>query len=105
MSGIYEVDGREVQSGALHPVGLFAATAEGLLAVVSKYVQENAGRDGSELSAEALKNVMPAEDYDMVIRWLEKLWNTPLRTGNRRYYDNCLYYFAYLALSGNYRIW
>ena len=23
----------------------------------------------------------------------------------RRYYDNCLYFFALLALSGRYRIW
>jgi len=29
----------------------------------------------------------------------------PLRAGKRRYYDNCLYFFTLLALSGNYRIW
>jgi len=26
-------------------------------------------------------------------------------SGVRRYYDDCLYFFAFLALSGNYRIW
>jgi oligosaccharide reducing-end xylanase len=36
---------------------------------------------------------------------LRKFLNTSLRTGKRRYYDNCLYFFAYLALSGNYRIY
>ena len=36
---------------------------------------------------------------------VEQFWNTPLRTGSRRYYDNCLYLFSLLALSGNYRIW
>ncbi len=36
---------------------------------------------------------------------LEKFRNTPLRGGERRYYDNCLYFFSYLLLSGNYRIW
>ena len=36
---------------------------------------------------------------------VEKFWNTPLRTGDRRYYDNFLYMFAMLALSGNYRIY
>lgn len=36
---------------------------------------------------------------------IEKFWETPLRTGNRRYYDNCLYFFSFLLLSGNYRIW
>ncbi len=36
---------------------------------------------------------------------LERFWNTPLRQGNRRYYDNCLYLFAFMLLSGKYRIW
>ena len=54
---------------------------------------------------ELLKNIMPADIYDIAYRWIERLWNTPLREGERRYYDNCLYFFAYMALSGNYRIW
>ena len=29
----------------------------------------------------------------------------PMRTDKRRYYDNCLYFFTLLALSGNYRIY
>lgn len=36
---------------------------------------------------------------------LKKFWETPLREGNRRYYDNCLYLFCFMLLSGNYRIW
>ncbi|MBE5850794.1 MAG: xylanase [Lachnospiraceae bacterium] len=36
---------------------------------------------------------------------LAKFWDTPLRQGERRYYDNCLYLFAFLLLSGRYRIW
>ena len=36
---------------------------------------------------------------------VRRFWNTPLRDGPRRYYDNCLYFFALLALSGRYRIW
>ena len=35
--------------------------------------------------------------------WVRMLWNTPMRTGTRRYYDNFLYAFAMLALSGKYR--
>ena len=31
--------------------------------------------------------------------------NTPLRRGIRRYYDNCLYFFCLLMLTGNYRIY
>ena len=38
-------------------------------------------------------------------KWLEEFFRMPLRKGDRRYYDNCLYFFAFLALSGNYRIW
>ena len=33
--------------------------------------------------------------------WVRMLWNTPMRTGARRYYDNFLYAFAMLALSGS----
>lgn len=36
---------------------------------------------------------------------VEQFWNMPLRTDKRRYYDNCLYFFTLLALSGRYRIW
>ena len=36
---------------------------------------------------------------------VRRFWNTPLRDGPHRYYDNCLYFFALLALSGGYRIW
>ena len=36
---------------------------------------------------------------------IRRFWETPLRTGERRYYDNFLYLFAMLALSGNYRIY
>jgi oligosaccharide reducing-end xylanase len=32
-------------------------------------------------------------------------FNMPLRTDKRRYYDNCLYFFTLLALSGNYKIY
>lgn len=81
----YEVDGTPIDMPALHPVGLMAATAQGSLAVI-----------GSGQGEEAEKLAMD---------WVERLWKEPLRKGERRYYDNCLYFFAFLALSGNYRIW
>lgn len=62
---------------ALHPVGLLATNAMASLA-----------SDGPE-----------AEHF------VRLFWDTPLRTGQRRYYDNCLYFFSLLALSGNYRIY
>lgn len=48
----------------------------------------------------------PAPDaLDNAIRWVRLLWDTPIRTGTRRYYDNFLYAFAFLALAGEYRVW
>ncbi len=37
--------------------------------------------------------------------WLQRFWDTPLRKGTRRYYDNCLYLFCMMMLSGNYRLY
>ncbi len=99
MTGIFEIDGTEVPGSALHPVGMKVTTAEGLLAVVGPYLGMCGGKYG------LLESVMPKDLYELACRWLEDLWNTPLREGNRRYYDNCLYFFAFLALGGRYRIW
>ena len=82
---IYEVDGTSLHEPALHPVGLQVTTTQGILAVL--------GRTKDEESIRIAK------------KWLEAFFRMPLREGNRRYYDNCLYFFAFLALSGNYRIW
>ena len=82
---IYEVDGTSLHKPALHPVGLQVTTTQGILAVL--------GRTKDEESVRIAK------------KWLEEFFRMPLREGNRRYYDNCLYFFAFLALSGNYRIW
>lgn len=74
---IYEVDGRIAGEKALHPFAITATTAQASLAATGELARE----------------------------WVERFWNMPLRTGERRYYDNCLYIFAFLALSGRYRIW
>lgn len=73
----YTIEGIALDQEALHPVGLLATNAMASLAANGKYKKA----------------------------WVDKLWETPLRTGDRRYYDNCLYLFSLLALSGNYRIW
>ena len=80
---VYEVDGTPVEKNVLHPVGLLAATAQGALTVKKE----------------------DEEAWKIASGWVEWFWNQPLREGGRRYYDNCLYLFAFLALSGNYRIW
>ena len=82
---IYEVDGTSLHKPALHPVGLQVTTTQGILSVL--------GRTKEEQSIRIAK------------KWLEEFFRMPLRKGDRRYYDNCLYFFAFLALSGNYRIW
>lgn len=75
---IYEIDGTvAIKELALHPVGLPATVAQSVLAATTEASRE----------------------------WVESFYKMPLRTGKRRYYDNCLYFFAYLALSGNYRMW
>ncbi|MBO4458385.1 MAG: xylanase [Butyrivibrio sp.] len=82
---VYEVDGTNLELPVLHPVGLIATMAQSALAV--PYSKE------------------PGSDFEIASKWVEWFWNQPLRQGKRRYYDNCLYLFALLALSGKYRIW
>ena len=74
---IYEIDGTPVNSEALHPVAIPATVAQASLAT----------------------------DTETARDWVLRFWDLPMRTGKWRYYDNCLYVFAFLALSGNYRIW
>ena len=81
----YKVDGTPVEKPVLHPVGLLATIAQSALTI--------------PYSADA------DSDFAIAKQWVEWFWNEPLRKGERRYYDNCLYIFALLALSGNYRIW
>ena len=73
----YEVDGRVAEDSVLHPVAITATVAQASLASKSPCRME----------------------------WVERFFTLPLREGKRRYYDNCLYIFAFLALAGKYRIW
>ena len=81
----YTVSGERTGQPALHPIGLLAATAQASLAVDGPISL------GSHEPAKAI-----------AAGWADRLWETPMRTGERRYYDNCLYFFAFLALSGRY---
>ncbi|MCG7378608.1 glycosyl hydrolase family 8 [Paenibacillus sp. ACRSA] len=73
----YTIEGEAFDEPSLHPIGLLATNAMASLAA-----------DGPH-----------AESF------VHQFWNTPLRQGERRYYDNCLYFFSLLALSGRYRIY
>ncbi len=57
------------------------------------------------IATNAVAVALAKEDDPNAILCLKKFWETPLRSGVRRYYDNCLYMFAFLILSGRYRIW
>ncbi len=81
---VYEIDGTPISEEAMHPVAITVTVAQGSLAVL--------GRGDSDKD-------------DLAKYWIKRFWNLPLRKGVRRYYDNCLYFFAFLALSGNYRIY
>ena len=81
----YHLDGTPVllpdgtEEKALHPVGLLATLAQTTMAC-------------SPAAATAAEKIV------------RRFWETPLRQGERRYYDNCLYMFAMFALSGKYAI-
>lgn len=81
-SHAYTVDGTPLTLATLHPVGLIATTAEASIAA------RHSALPGAEETARW---------------WVRTFWETPLRTGDRRYYDNFLYLFALLALSGRYQ--
>ena len=84
---VFDVDGTPADKTVLHPLGLLATTAQGALTVsCEKSEDEDSG-------------------WNVAKKWVEWFWNQPLRKGERRYYDNCLYLFALLALSGNYRMY
>lgn len=74
---IYELDGTKLPEKALHPVAIIATNA------CTGALVENENSD----------------------KWMKRFLETPLRLGDRRYYDNCLYFFAYMILSGNFRMY
>ena len=78
----YKIDGTPLDRPVLHPLGLVATMAQSALAIP-----------------------YDSEDFAIARQWVEWFWNQPMRKGVRRYYDNCLYMFAVLALSGRYQIW
>lgn len=75
---IYTIEGKSVEEPILHPVGLLATNAAASAAIM---------------------------DAPFARKFVAQFWETPLRTGERRYYDNFLYAFSFLVLSGNYNIY
>jgi oligosaccharide reducing-end xylanase len=73
----YELDGTPQTEPAMHPTAILAVL--GAASVCSR----SAHRE----------------------KFLRLFAETPLRKGVRRYYDNCLYFFCLLMLTGFYRIY
>ena len=73
----YELDGTPQDEPAMHPTAIRAV-----------------------LGAASI-----ASDGRVRLRFLKEFAELPMRKGVRRYYDNCLYFFCLLMLTGNYRIY
>ena len=73
----YMIDGTPLGERALHPVAIVATNAAGSLAASGPHRMD----------------------------WVRDFWHLPLRKGDRRYYDNCLYFFSLLMLAGRYVIY
>lgn len=83
----YKIDGTPLKRKARHPIGLCATVAEAALAL------------------ERQREPLTPKQKSQAKRAVKRFWETPMRKGKRRYYDNCLYFFAILALSGNYKVY
>ena len=77
-------DGTLTEEKAMHPVAIIATKAAASLCSI----------DGAS-----------DEEIELAKKCVMEFWNTPLREGKRRYYDNCLYLFSLLMLSGEYKIY
>lgn len=73
----YTVDGVKQEDGAYQAMGLISMIAMSSLAADGPHVRT----------------------------MVDRFWKLSPAKGKWRYYDDCLYFFALLALSGNYRIW
>lgn len=73
---VYEIDGTQLEQKALHPLAILCTTAAASLAT----------------------------DTQLSRKYVLNFWNTPMRQGERRYFDNCLYLFCLMMLAGKYTI-
>ena len=87
-------------NAALLIAGMVGTTMGGVLFLVRSILVQEKGWGIEDIRVERRDVFGPIAE-----KTVRQFWNTPLRQGKRRYYDNCLYFFAVLALSGNYRIY
>ncbi len=73
----YHLDGSPAKEPAMHPLAITSALAAASIAADGPFTE----------------------------MYLRHFWDSPLRQGKRRYYDNCLYFFSLLMLAGAYRMY
>ena len=73
----YTIDGKPMKRQVKHPTAILCTTAAASLAT----------------------------DTPLSRQWVLRFWETPSSTGRWRYYDNCLYFFCLLMLSGRYQMY
>ena len=73
----YELDGKLQSEPAMHPTAIRSVLGAASVASTSEYR----------------------------LKFLKEFAELPMRKGVRRYYDNCLYFFCLLMLTGHYRIY
>lgn len=82
---------------------------EGIMSHYSEYTVDGVAQPDTNYQATGLvgMNAMAslAANGPDVQTMVDALWKKAPSTGRWRYYDDCLYFFSLLALSGNYRIW
>jgi len=83
----YKLDGTPLKRKAQHQVALCAAIAESVLAL------------------ERSKEPVSDNEKAAAKRAVKRFWETEPVTGKNRYFDNCMYFFALLALSGAYNVY
>ncbi len=83
----YLIDGKATKKKSRHPLALCACIAEAAVAL--------------ERSREPISPAVHAAAK----RAVKRFWDTPLRKGKRRYYDNIISMMALLCLSGIYKVY
>ena len=83
----YKIDGTPRRRHSRHPVALCSAIAQAAIVLERRRTPiENEMREKARAA-------------------VERFWNTPLRNGKHRYYDNTQYLLSLLILSGKYMVY
>jgi oligosaccharide reducing-end xylanase len=96
----WQVETIDRQLGFFYDLGIGAYTSRFTIAGEPANPQHRAG---GLIAMNAVGGL--AASTDTKWEFIEEFWNTPIPSGQWRYYDGLLYTFALLQLSGNFRIY